>query len=213
MNFALRFSLALGLTAAGTAAWADATTPGFYLGAGVGKAYADLDTQDVTNPLTDARFEVTGSSDDDDDTGWKILGGYQINRHFGVEASWIDLGEYRIKADLGGARPGEVKSDLDLGSTFNLGITAGYPFTDRLSAFAKLGMVFWDADAKSTANLATGSATAKDDDNGTDLSFGLGVSYYVTERIAVRGDWDRYQIGGNADTDVDLWSIAVQYKF
>ncbi|MCF7979412.1 MAG: outer membrane beta-barrel protein [Chromatiaceae bacterium] len=213
MNIALRFSLALGLAAAGPAAWADATTPGFYLGAAVGKAYADLNKGDVTGPLIDVGFPVTGSSEDDDDTGWKVLGGYQVNRYFGIEASWVVLGDYSINANLGGANPGQVKSELDLGGAFNLGVTAGYPFTDRLSAFAKLGAVFWDADAKSTANLASGSAAAKDDANGSDLSFGLGVAYYLTDHIAVRGDWDRYQIGGDADTDVNLWSLAVQYKF
>lgn len=213
MNSVLRISLALGLAASATAFGADAGRPGFYLGAAVGKAYGDLDRGNLTGPLSEAGFTVNGSSEDDDDTGWKILGGYQVNPYFGVEASWVDLGEYSIKAEVGGANPGQVKSKLDLSGAFNLGVTAGYPFTDRLSAFAKIGAVFWDADVESTASLAFGTASSKDDDDGTDLSFGLGIRYYVTDHIALRADWDRYQIGGDADTDVDLWSVAVQYKF
>jgi len=213
MKNRLYFPLAMALFGASGVVAADSPATGFYVGAGIGKAYADLDEGDVTQPLANAGFAIAGSSKEDDATSWRLFFGLRINPYLALEATWLDLGEYEIKTDIGGGNPGHLRSTLDAGSTFNLGLVAGYPFTDRVHGFAKLGAVVWSADVESRAYLASGSAISKDDDSGTDLSFGLGVGVDLTEQIAVRGDWDRYQFGGKVDTDIDVWSVGIQYRF
>ena len=50
--------------------------PGFYVGAGVGQSKIEAD---------DINF-------DEDDTGFKVFGGYQFNKYFAVELAYIDGG-------------------------------------------------------------------------------------------------------------------------
>lgn len=192
---------------------ATAAESGVYVGAGIGQVSADLDTRSVTSPLQRAGFAVAGTSEDDTDTAWRLFAGYRVNPYLNVEAAWLDLGTYGLETRLGGANPGGIDSELDLGGSFNLGLVLRYPFAERFSVFGKIGALFWSADVKSTAVLATGRAVSKDDDSGTDLSLGLGLSYAVTEAVTVRADWDRYQIGGEADIDLDVFALGVQYQF
>jgi len=192
---------------------AETPNQGFYVGAGLGQAFADLDADAVSDPLSEAGFSVLGSEDDTDDTLFRVHAGYRVNRYLGIEGTWFELGDFGLETRIGGINPGQIDTELDMGSTFNLGLIASYPVAERFSLHAKLGAVLWSADVRSTARLASGTAQSSDDDSGTDLSLGLGVAVQITEHLAVRGDWDRLQLGGDLDTDLDLWSLGVQYRF
>lgn len=192
---------------------AETPSQGLYVGAGLGQAFADLDSDAVSDPLSEAGFSVLGSEDDSDETLFRLHAGYRFNRYLGIEATWFALGDYGLETRIGGINAGQIDTEMDLGSTFNLGLIASYPLAERISLHAKLGAVLWSADVRSTARLTSGTAQASDDDSGTDLSFGLGAAIQITEHLAVRGDWDRLQLGGDLDTDLDLWSLGVQYRF
>ena len=55
----------------------------------------------------------------------------------------------------------------------------------------------------------TGHSRAGSDD-GTDLLFGAGVQYDLTNKLGIRGQWTRYDV---ADEDADLFSIGLIYRF
>lgn len=204
---------ALLLALSGAPLYAAVSDQGFYVGAGLGQAFADLDADAVSDPLSAAGFSVLGSGDDTDDSLFRLHAGYRFNRYLGIEGTWFELGDFGLETRIGGSNPGQIETELDMGSTFNLGLIASYPVAERFTLHAKLGAVLWSADVSSTARLASGTAQSSDDDSGTDLSLGLGVAVQITEHLAVRGDWDRLQLGGDLDTDLDLWSLGVQYRF
>lgn len=64
------------------------TAPAWYIGAGAGVSYYDLDTADrnMIPSITTSGFDSTGF-------GWKIFGGYRFNPYFGLEGSYADLGQ------------------------------------------------------------------------------------------------------------------------
>ena len=171
-------SLVLGLTAFGPTALAQDV--GFYAGASFGQSKIEGET----------------------DTGWKIFGGYQINKSFGAEFGYVNLG----KVKESGALPifGAFTATIDAKAWQLVGVGT-LPIDDRFSVFGKLGFARWDADLKCTGFLA-----GCGDDSGTDLTFGVGVKYNLTRNLAVRGEWENFDLG---DADADLLLITIVYKF
>jgi OOP family OmpA-OmpF porin len=124
----------------------------------------------------------------DDDTGFRILGGYQINRTFAAE-----LG-YGMLYDKGDA---EV-------TAWDLVGVASFPIANKFSVFGKLGFAMWEVKQRNVPFFGT----LKDD--GTDLTFGVGLQYDVSRNLGVRAQWQRY------DTDpeeADALTIGVIYRF
>jgi OmpA-OmpF porin, OOP family len=101
---------------------------------------------------------------DEDDTAFKLLGGYRINRNLSAE------GGYAWLFDKNGA---EV-------TAFELVALAAFPLATQLSILGKLGL----------ANVYAEGPTI--DEEKVQLTYGLGVQYDVTRRIGVRGQWQRY---------------------
>lgn len=190
---------------------APAADSGFYFGASIGQADSNF-TSDIHQSLVEEGFSVVSLSLDNTDTGWKLFAGYAVNSYLAAELSYIDLGKTDADIAIGGRIPGRIDTSMGIDGV-NLGLKVSYPFDDQFSAFAKLGGFFWNAKATANANLSVGSGTSSQKDTGTDFSYGLGLSYAFTDYVSVRGDWDRYRLGGDADADVDLWLVSAQYQF
>src|SRR3990172_7235075 len=79
----------------GLVAASQASAQGFYIGGRVGQSSFDDD-----NAIPDL---ITSGTVDDKDTGFKIFGGYQFNRNFGVELAWVDLGKASYSGTFFGA--------------------------------------------------------------------------------------------------------------
>lgn len=158
---------------------------GFYAGASVGQSSAD-----VCGDL----LAVGATGCDDNDTGWKLFGGYNLSENFAVEGAWVDLGE--VSASVGATALGV---ELD---GFVIDAKATLPINDQFGIFGKLGFIMWNADG-------TGAASGTDDD-GTDFAFGLGAQYMLTDQFGLVGEWERFDLDGD---DVDLLSIGAMMKF
>jgi OmpA-OmpF porin, OOP family len=171
---------------------------GWYLGAAVGQS--------------DARDACTGIpvSCDNKDIGWKILGGYQFNPNFGLEAAYIDFGKATASGVVLGVNvDGSAKATAaELVAVGNVPVGAGF------SIYGKAGVFRWDADLSVSA--PTAGFRASTSDSGTDLTFGAGVRYDFNLRGAVRLEWQRYKDVGNASTvksDIDFLNVALIFKF
>jgi OOP family OmpA-OmpF porin len=176
------------LVSSAHAQWMLKQDSGLYLGAAVGQAK-------VRNFCDDAAA-VGFPSCDEKDVAWKLSAGYSFNRNFAVEAGYVDWGKFTFG---NGALAGSVKA-----KGFELLGVASFPVYQGLSAYGKLGFVRWDADF----NAAAGGASVTADEKGTELTFGLGLSYDFTNNIAARLEWQRY-----TDLVVDMLSIGLVYRF
>jgi OOP family OmpA-OmpF porin len=129
---------------------------------------------------------------DEKDTAWRILGGYQFNRHFAAELGYHDLGEASAPA---GATEGSAWELVGIGAL---------PIVDKLSVYGKLGV--YRGELESPAGKETNS----------DLTYGAGLQYDFLKNVGLRGEWQRYSKmgGGNlVETDVDVLSVGVVYRF
>lgn len=158
---------------------------GLYLGASVGSAQLDDD--------------FDGLDVDDDTVAYRFVGGWRVNRYFGLEAGYQNFGDFEQSFTVDGVR-GKVKLDAD---GFTLGLTGSYPVAERVEIFARAGMFFWDGNAE-----VNDVSQASPED--TNPYFGLGVSFAVSKSFHVSGDWTRFEL---ESTNSDVFSVGIQYRF
>jgi len=146
---------------------------------------------------------ITAGTVDGKDTAWKIFGGYMFNRHFGVEGAYVNLGEASYSGNFFGAPVTGGKIEV---SGFNLAALGSYPINEQFSVFGKIGLFLWDAEASDT----TGGVPFSAKEDGTDLSFGVGLGYNFTRNLGVRLEWEMVEA---ADADATLLSIGIAWRF
>jgi len=169
---------------------------GWYAGLGLGQSEANDACTGIAGP---------GISCDEKDTYWKIFGGYQLNKNFGFELGYVQLGEATASFAGFGSASIEAKG-------FELLGVGTLPINQQFSVFGKLGFFRWDVDFKDGTGLV-GNAS----DSGTDLTYGFGVQYSFTKNVALRAEWQRYNDVGEANTtgkaDVDTLGVSVVIRF
>jgi OOP family OmpA-OmpF porin len=88
---------------------------------------------------------ATVISTDEKNTAWKGFGGYQINKYFGVEASYVGLGTVNATGTFLAA-PFVTSARVN---GLALAAVGTFPITPRFDVFAKLGGFY--SKVKSTA--------------------------------------------------------------
>jgi hypothetical protein len=86
------------------------------------------------------------SSGPKDDTHVGLIGGYDFNKHFGIEGGLSQLGTYRVR-DYSGSTVGDFKA-----SAYTLALKAGNTFSNGLAVFGKFGI----ASVKTDYNVGPG---------------------------------------------------------
>lgn len=124
-------------------ALAQSATTGFYIGAEVGQT----------------------SVDDEDDIGFKLLGGYRFHPNIAAEVG------YGMMYD---------KSDIEV-TALEFVAVGMFPVANQLSIIGKLGF----------ANVEVDSPFGSEDK--TEITWGLGVQYDVNRNLGVRALWQRYE--------------------
>jgi OmpA-OmpF porin, OOP family len=130
------------------------------------------------------------------DTSFKVFTGWQFLRVLGAELSYVNLGQ----VDRDG---GHTKAHgLNLSAVGNLPL-------GPINLFGKLGGIYgWSDYTASAPNVRTGS------DKEFNFSYGAGVQFDVGERLALRGDWDKYKIKFiNSRDYVNQYTVGLVYRY
>lgn len=146
--------------------------PGFYAGAGVGKASIEID---------DADFDA-------DDTAFKVYGGYNFNQNFAVELTYLDGGN---PDDRFGPFSVEVAIDA-----INISAVGRLPVGEVFSLFGKVGFASYDVEV--TARL--GDASGSDDGSDEDLSYGIGGAFNLGPAFELRAEYEAIDVSDGSFT-------------
>jgi len=122
-------------------------------------------------------------------TSFGVFGGYTINPNFAVELGYTDLGS------VGG---------LINFSAIDLSAVGTFPVSGQFSLYGKLGMA-------STTESALGFSVSR-----TDVTYGVGGEYKVSETVGIRLGWDHYGFGDDVTFikgDSSLISVSGVFKF
>lgn len=138
---------AMGASTATLAQMSTATVPNFYIGAEIGRSDAG----------------------DENDTGIKILGGYQFHKNIAAEIGYSRLFD---------------KDGVELNALELVGVGI-FPLANQFSLLGKVG--FARLDAKGPGGS----------DNSTELTFGFGGQYDFSRNLGLRLQWQRYTTDGD----------------
>lgn len=143
---------------------------GLYVGAGIGSSDLAIDG-------------FNGN-----DFAYKVFAGFDFNQYFAVEGAYLN-----------GGSPSERGFEIEVDG-WDVAVLGKWPVSEQFDIFAKLGYVWWDAEADGIAS-----------DSGEDLMYGLGVGFDFSDQIGMRGEWERMDI---EDVDrADLWTISLLFRF
>jgi OOP family OmpA-OmpF porin len=143
---------------------------GFYMGAG----FANGKLTACTNTTSSCD---TFKRNSEDSGHLRLIGGYDFNKYFGIEAGLSGLGTYEVQ-DTSGINAGKVKA-----SAVTLAAKGGYVFPKGFSVFGKLGLA--SVKTKYTANPGWALAGSADQ-NSTGLVMGLGGQYNINDMVGFR---------------------------
>ncbi|MDU2541480.1 MAG: porin OmpA, partial [Klebsiella sp.] len=135
--------------------------------------------------------------------GAGAFGGYQVNPYLGFEMGYDWLGRMPYKGDqVNGAFKAQG---------VQLTAKLGYPITDDLDIYTRLGGMVWRADSSN-------SIAGDNHDTGVSPVFAGGVEWAVTRDIATRLEYQWVNNIGDAGTvgvrpDNGMLSVGVSYRF
>lgn len=192
--------------------FAMADDAGWYGGINAGQSRATIDDARITSGLLGSGFTTSSIADSDRDTGYKLYGGYRVNKNFAIEGGYFNLGTFGFRATTVPA--GTLSGNIKL-QGLNLDAVGILPITEKFSAFGRIGLNYADTVDSFTSTGAVTVLNPNPSKKETNLKVGLGVQYDFTESLAMRAEIERYRINdavGNKG-DIDLVSIGLVYRF
>lgn len=206
-------TLGLAVLAAITSQFAMADDSGWYGGANVGQSRAKIDNARITSQLLVAPTTAVSIADSNRSTGYKLFGGYRINKNFAIEGGYFNLGRFGYVATTTPA--GTLNGNIKLQGV-NLDGVGTLPITEQFSVFGRLGLNYAQArDNFTSTGLVLAPANPNPSKNQVNYKFGAGLQYDFTEALAMRAEVERYRINdavGNKG-DIDLYSLGLIYRF
>ena len=205
-------TLGLAAFAAIVSPFALADDSGWYGGLNVGRSRATIDDARITSSLLGGGLAATSISNDDRDTGYKLFGGYKINKNFALEGGYFNLGKFGFTATTIPA--GTLNGNIKLQGV-NLDAVGILPITEKFSAFGRAGLNYAEARDSFTGVGINMMSNPNPNKREMNYKFGAGLQYDFTESLAMRLDAERYRINdavGNKG-DIDLVSVGLVYRF
>lgn len=208
---ALKLSLVAFAVLASTSALAEDPL-GWYFGGNVGKTRADFNEPTTITPLVGPGFVVNSTTTNGRDTGYKLFGGYQLNRNFAIEGGYFNLGDnsYTYNTTPAGTFTGNSQV-----RGLNLDLVGTLPLTDRFSAFARVGAAYAQNRTSFSSTGLVPANLSNPREKGTNLKIGAGVQYAFTDRLSMRAELERYRISDPVRNKghIDMASLGLIYRF
>ncbi len=184
----------------------------WYIGGNIGQSRAHLNEQKIADDVIPPPYSNTYLDHNTIDGGYKIYGGYEINPNISIEAGYFDLGEFQFNHIT--VPDGLLKTNMRVRG-INLDVVGHLPLSEKLSAFARLGVTYALTQDTFSGTGAASGLGGKLSDRDTFPKAGIGLQYALNDSWALRLEGERYRIS-NAITDhndIDLFSVGVVYKF
>ncbi|HEY0964111.1 MAG TPA: outer membrane beta-barrel protein [Pseudomonadales bacterium] len=196
-------------TCASAPGWAQ--DAGWYAGASVGQTETDFRDAELVSALRGPGYSTTALNLDNEDTGWKVLGGYSFNKWLALEGSYADLGDFSALATLN--PPGQLSGEASVKGVA-IDLVGTLPLTSRFSALARVGLGNMRVE-QDFSNPALGAYFASESNRDFHEKYGLGLEYRVTDAFSLRTEYERFKIDDNRLTDnhVDMLSLGVVFRF
>lgn len=140
----------------------------------------------VGGSVTQTAIDIDNVNFDEDDTGFKIFGGWTFFKFVGLEAGYYDMGNQE-----------NLLEDIEI-TAYALSARGILPIGDHFEIFAKAGYMIWDLE----------SPNGDEDDN--DIIYGAGIAFVFGGHLSIRAEYEILDVDG---ADIDLYSIGAAFRF
>ena len=196
---------------------------GWYFGFGMGEnSGRDWDAARYSSSLAAQGVTATQTSSDSADFGFKAFSGYQFNKYLGLEGGYAQFNNYTANGTATGPAqnpiPGNPSNSQRVSAyqtldsqTWALAVVGTLPLTKSFSVFGKLGANSWKATTNTNVHDSNGDFIRTSSiERGVDPYYGVGISYALMAGLEVRGEYERYDLGGS---NIDFLSAGMAVKF
>lgn len=141
--------------------------------------------------------------DADSDIYFEFLGRAKFENGFAVDLSYVDFGENSVDEAI-------FKSTIEVNG-FSLQGAYFYDITEKFDIYARAGFYMWNSEVKTKSLDSSFIITdSKSDDNGTDITYGIGADYHLNEKISLGGVLQNYIID---DGSMLAAGVSASYSF
>ena len=186
--------------------------PYYYLGLSGGQARGSYHESQLFGAVVRQNVNPTSFGREDKDTAFKLFGGYQFNRNWGLEVGYFDLGQYRFNITT--APPGNFNGEVKVrGINFNL--VGTLPLSDNFSVFARAGGHYARTQEAFSGNGTVVVLNANPSTRKTNLNGGVGMQYSFNPSFQMRVEFERFRINNPVGDqgNVNLATIGLIFPF
>jgi OOP family OmpA-OmpF porin len=182
----------------------------FYGGLSAGASRARIDQDRITAGLAASGLATTGFNRDERGQAYGLFGGYQINRNFGLEAGYVDLGKFGFSATTSptGTLDGRIRLQ-----GLHLDLVGTLPITSNLSLIGRVGM----QNTRARDHFGSSGAVAVSNPNpsarSTQAKFGGGVQYEFSPSFLMRAEAERFRVNDAVGNRGGVNVVAVSLVF
>ena len=134
-------------------------------------------------------------------TALVFRGGYKLNKNFAIEARF-GFGLGSDSQTISG-----INLDLEIDNLYGAYAVGYLPVSEKLDVYGIFGVT----KGKLTATASLGSLSASVTGDDSDISYGVGVDFNVTPKIAINLEYISYF--SKSDFDASALSIGANYNF
>ena len=163
----------------------------------LGRSKFDASGASVDFYNTNNGFASSSTTSSTGATGGKAQLGYNLGKTFALEGGYTYLGKanYSSITNLG-----TIGGSKDA-SLFNLDLVGKFALNQQFSLLGRFGGYYWKTKNEMPNAATLGTSTVND--NGFDFKLGAGVQYDFTPKFGLRGEFERFNGVGKANTSGD----------
>ena len=168
---------------------------------------------DYLNNEIDSGITNISSTLDEKDNGYSLYAGMPISDTMDIEVSYNDFGESSLSGVSGNqfiyeGTTYEFNATATLAvkaSSMGVGVKQKYELSEGVMLYGKLGVHQWDSEL----SIASTTATANADEDGTDVFYGIGLEVNLA-KLKGRVGYSMYDLDGE---EVDSINVGFSYNF
>jgi OOP family OmpA-OmpF porin len=184
----------------------------YYGGLAIGQSRAKVDEQGIAARQLGAGVTTTTITSDKRDTGYKLFGGYQINRNLALEAGYFSLGRFGLNSTTTPA--GTLAAQFKV-QGLNLDLVGGIPISERFSVLGRVGAQLARTSDNFSGTGAVVVTTPHPSKRETNLKLGAGLQYAVSPSFLVRTELEHYRLNDAVGQhfSANLISVSLVFPF
>lgn len=181
---------------------------GLYLSAHLGTANSSTDIGSLQTAANEAAIALTVESVDDVKNGFGIGVGYNFSPNWAAELDYLDMGQVDVRFSAIQAVNNLADIHPESGDGWTLSALYKLALDERAQLRTRLGVFNWEAQYDTLG--AAGGVLGQVEADGTDLYWGLGFAYQLSQSVSFTAEYQKFEFDNDAR---QYWRAGLEWHF